>query len=459
MYHAKTLKQKIVLFLTILGPILVTQISYNAMTLFDTMMSGRAGTNDLAGVAIGASLWMPVSIGLNGILMAVTPMIAQLYGRGEYKGISKTVTQALYLSVVLALIVLAGGAALLNPILQAMHLDPGVYHIAKHYLIGLCIGIIPLFASNVLRYFFDAHGYTKITMTIMLFAVPFNVALNYMLIFGHFGFPRLGGIGTGYATATTYWLIFFVSAAMTFKVEAIRRYRLFIDWFAPSWKGWKEQLKIGVPMGLSVFFEASIFSMVTLLMGMMFDTVTIAAHQAAISFTTLLFMMPLSISMALTILVAYEVGGGRPEDARQYGRLGVLSAMGILGVSSVFLYMFREPIAYLYTDNVDVVTLTKQFLIFAIVYQLSDAAQASLQGVLRGYKDVTVPFVTALVAYWGVGIPVGYGLAAHTGLGPFGFWVGITIGLTLAAAGFYTRLSAIQKKRLPAAGAASVLEH
>lgn len=199
-------------------------------------------------------------------------------------------------------------------------------------------------------------------------------------------------------------------------------------------------------MGLSVFFEASIFSVVTLLMGALFDTVTVAAHQAAINFTSLLFMIPLSIAMALTAVVGFEVGGKRWTDAKQYSLLGVITAMGFIAVASVFLYLYRDWIAHFYTDNPAVITWIKQFLIFAIFYQLSDAAQASLQGVLRGYKDVTIPFITALISYWGIGIPVGYGLASFTSLGPFGFWLGITVGLTCASLGFFIRLMTIQKK-------------
>lgn len=448
MQHEKTYKGKILQFFKILGPILMTQISLNAMTLFDTMMSGRAGTNDLAGVAIGASLWMPVAVGLNGILLAVTPLVAQLYGRGELRQISKTVTQALYLSLLLAIVIVVVGGFALNPILTGMNLEPEVHHIAKQYLIGLSFGIIPLFLSSVLRYFFDAHGYTRISMTIMLVAVPINVLINYLIIFGNWGFPKLGGIGAGYATAITYWLILAFSIVMTFKVEAMSRYKLLVEWFAPSWKTWKEQLKIGVPMGLSVFFEASIFSVVTLLMGMMFNTVTIAAHQAAMSFTTMIFMIPLSISMSLTIIIAYEVGSGRYKDARQYSRFGVLMAIAILAVSSIFLYVFREQIAYFYSDSREVVELTMKFLLFAIVYQMSDAAQSSLQGVLRGYKDVTFPFIIALVSYWVIGMPTGYALAAYTDWGPYGFWLGITIGLTFAAIGFYLRLLRVQRTKV-----------
>jgi MATE family multidrug resistance protein len=448
MYHTKSLKEKIRLFIMILWPILITQISYTAMNVIDTMMSGRAGTDDLAGVAIGSSLWMPVLTGLNGILLAVTPIVAQLIGKGKAGKVANSVTQALYLSVMLAAAVFAAGAFLLNPLLSSMNLDPDVQHIAKHFLIGISFGLVPLFAANVLRYFFDAQGYTRITMLIMLAAVPFNFVMNFLLIFGSFGFPKLGGIGAGYATALTYWLIFFISIFMTFKVGEMRKHQLFTKWYKPSLASWKEQLSIGIPMGLSIFFEASIFSAVTLLMGTMFDTVTIAAHQATMSFTTLLFMLPLSISMALTILVAFEAGAGRVQDARQYSKIGVTGAIGILGCCSVGLFFFREQIAYFYTGNPGVVELAMKFFLFAILYQLSDAAQASLQGVLRGYKDVTVPFVVALISYWLVGIPSGYALAVFTDLGPYGFWLGITIGLTCAAAGFFIRLRYLQRKQV-----------
>ncbi|KHF40177.1 MATE family efflux transporter [Halalkalibacter okhensis] len=440
MYHAKTWKEKVTLFLAILWPIMVTQISFYAMNLVDTMMAGRVGTNDLAGVAIGSSLWMPIFTGINGILLAVTPIVAQYMGSGRREKITESVIQALYLSVILAIIVVIAGAIFLEPVLVLMNLDSAVYHISFHYLVGLSIGIIPLFAANVLRNFFDAQGFTRITMIITVLAVPFNVLLNYGFIFGKLGLPALGGIGAGYATAITYWIIFFFSIWMTFKVEVVRHYRLFIKWAVPSWKAWKEQLAIGIPIGLSIFFEASIFAVVTLLIGMMFTTITVAAHQIALSFTSLIFMIPLSISMALTIVVGFSVGGNKYQSAKQYSHLGVWGGIGFLAIGAIFLYFFREQIAYLYTTDAQVVQMAGQFFLIAIVYQISDAAQSSLQGVLRGYKDVKIPFITAFVSYWVIGIPAGYTLASFTYLGPFGFWVGITLGLTCAAIGFLVRL-------------------
>lgn len=446
MKHVETRKDKAQLFLRILWPIMVTQISLYSMNLVDTIMSGRVGTDDLAGVAIGASIWMPIFTGINGILLAVTTIVAQLVGGGRRDKISTFVTQAMYLSIVLAILVVISGVFFLETILSYMNLTITVNHISLHYLIGLSFGIIPLFLASVLRNFFDGQGYTRITMVITVAAVPFNILLNYGFIFGNFGLPVLGGIGAGYATAATYWIILCLSIWMTFRIETVRHYKIFVSWMMPSWKTWKEQLSIGIPIGLSIFFETSIFSVVTLLMAMMFTTVTIAAHQIVLSFTSLIFMIPLSISMALTIVIGFSVGGGKIQAAKQYGRLGVLGSIGVLAVGAVFMFFFREKIPYLYTEDSEVVSMAGQFFIVAIIYQLSDAAQAGLQGVLRGYKDVQVPFITAFTSYWIIGIPAGYYLAAYTRLGPFGLWVGITLGLTCAAIGFFLRLQIVQRR-------------
>ncbi|CQR45825.1 Multidrug resistance protein NorM [Paraliobacillus sp. PM-2] len=446
MYHAHTLKEKIHLFLTILWPIMITQISLSAMNLVDTMMAGRVGTDDLAGVAIGSSLWAPIFTGMNGIMLAITPIIAQMMGANERHKIHYTVNQAVYLAIVIGASIILLGSIVLDPILTFMDLEKSVQHIAFHYLVGLSIGIIPLFLSNVIRNFFDGQGYTRITMFITVLAVPFNILLNYSLIFGQFGMPKLGGIGAGYATGITFWIILVTSLIMTFKVKLVSEYKLFIKWVKPSISAWKEQLSIGIPMGLSIFFEASIFSVVTLFIGMMFSTNVIAANQIVISFTTLLFMIPLSLSMAITIVVGFSIGGKQLEAAKQYSYIGVFSAIGFLSIGSIFMFFFKEPIAYLYTTDPAVVHIAAQLFTIAIIYQLSDASQASLQGVLRGYKDVKLPFYIAFVSYWVIGIPAGLLLAAFTSLGPSGFWIGITLGLTGAAIGFFIRLRIVYRR-------------
>ena len=447
MKETTTLKQKISQFLYVLVPILVTQIALYSMNLFDTMMSGNVSSNDLAGVAIGSSLWVPIFTGISGILMAITPIVAHHLGANNKKEVPYAVVQGIYLSIALAVIVIILGFFFLNPILSLMNLDPVVEKIAREYLIALAIGIIPLFAYTVLRSFMDALGHTRVTMIITLLSLPINIFFNYILIFGKLGFPQLGGVGAGYASTITYICITLMAVYFIHRVTPFAEYQVFLNWFKVSFQSWKEILKIGVPSGLAIFCETSIFAAVTLLMAK-FSTITIAAHQAALNFASLLYMMPLSISIALTITVGFEVGAKRFKDARSYSYLGISSGL-ILGVlASVILFVFNKQVGMLYTTEPEVLDLIQQFLIYAIFFQLSDAIGAPIQGALRGYKDVNVTFLLAVVSFWVIGLPLGYVLAKFTEFGPFGYWLGLIIGLGSGAIFLYLRLLVIQKRTI-----------
>ncbi|PEZ83987.1 MULTISPECIES: MATE family efflux transporter [Bacillaceae] len=444
MNQTYTKSQKLRLLFYILIPILITQISMYAMTFFDVMMSGQYSTQDVAGVSIGSSLWTPVYTGLSGILIALTPVVSQLVGSRQSKSVSYSVMQAIYLAVALALIILIIGAFSLNPVLSAMDLEDSVHMVAHDYLIALSLGIIPLFVYNALRAFIDALGQTRISMIITLCALPVNVLFNYLLIYGKFGFPELGGVGSGYATAITYWLIALVAILVVIKINPFSTYEVFSEFFRVSWKEWKALLLIGVPIGLAIFFETSIFSAVTLLMSK-YDTVTIASHQIAMNFASLLYMIPLSISMALTIVIGFEIGAARYKDAKEYSWIGISMALTMSLVLSTILFLFREPVAALYTKDHEVMMLTSHFLIYAIFFQISDALQAPIQGILRGYKDVNVTFAMSLVSYWILGLPIGYFFAKYTDMGAFGYWIGLISGLALGAIGLAARLRFIQQ--------------
>ncbi|MCM3673230.1 MATE family efflux transporter [Peribacillus simplex] len=444
MNQTYTKSQKIRLLFYILIPILITQISMYAMTFFDVMMSGQYSTQDVAGVSIGSSLWTPVYTGLSGILIALTPVVSQLVGSRQSKSVSYSVMQAIYLAVALSLFILIIGAFSLNPVLNAMDLENSVHMVAHDYLIALSFGIIPLFVYNALRAFIDALGQTRISMIITLCALPVNVLFNYLLIYGKFGFPELGGVGSGYATAITYWLIALVAIFVVIKINPFSTYKVFSEFFRVSWKEWRALLLIGVPIGLAIFFETSIFSAVTLLMSK-YDTVTIASHQIAMNFASLLYMIPLSISMALTIVIGFEIGAARYKDAKEYSWIGISMALTMSLVLSTILFLFREPVASLYTKDHEVMMLTSHFLIYAIFFQISDALQAPIQGILRGYKDVNVTFAMSLVSYWILGLPIGYFFAKYTDMGAFGYWIGLISGLAIGAIGLAARLRFIQQ--------------
>ncbi|MEY8744824.1 MATE family efflux transporter [Paenibacillus tundrae] len=437
--------QKAKQFLIIFLPIFTTQIALSAMSFFDTNMSGKFSPSDLAGVAIGTSLWMPVQTGLSGILIGITPVVSHLLGAKRKDQIGYNVIQALYLGFAVSLFVLAAGTLLLQPILNAMPLEPRVAQVALYFLSALAFGITPLFGYTVLRSFMDALGQTRISMLITLFSLPVNILLNYLLIFGRWGFPQLGGVGAGVATASTYWLIFLISLFVVHRVEPFAQYGIFRQMSKLSFGKWKELLKIGIPIGFATFFETSIFAAVTLLMSR-FDTITIAAHQAALNFASTLYMLPVSICMALTILVGFEAGAGRTKDAKQYSLLGIGGAIVLSLLTAVVLLVFGEQIAGLYSNDQQVIALTQHFLIYAIFFQISDAIATPTQGALRGYKDVNPALIITFVAYWIIGLPVGYITATYTSLGAFGYWVGLITGLAVGAVALLWRLFLVQRK-------------
>jgi multidrug resistance protein, MATE family len=444
MKETKNIKEKLHHLLMVLIPILITQLGMYSMNFFDTTMSGHYSAKDLAGVAIGSSLWVPISMGLTGILIAITPIVAQLIGAKKEKEVSFSVIQGIYVATFLAVIVFIIGFFLLNPLLNTMELERKVHQVAHDYLIAISLGILPLFLYNALRSFIDSLGKTRISMLITLSALPVNIVFNYLFIFGKAGFPELGGVGTGYATALTYWVLLFISVIIVHKQVPFAHFHIFQRLHTVSITKVSEILKIGVPIGLSIFFETSIFSAVTLLMSR-FDTITIAAHQIAMNFASFIYMIPLSISMALTILVGYEMGAKRYQDAKQYSWLGVMIAILMAVLSGLVFLFLRTDIAGLYSNEPAVIELSVHFLLYALFFQLSDAIQAPIQGALRGYKDVNMTFIMSLLSYWVIGLPLGYLLTKYTELGPFGYWIGLITGLAVGAICLTNRLLYIQK--------------
>jgi MATE family multidrug resistance protein len=446
MKETVTKREKIIVFSSILFPILITQLGLFSMNFFDTTMSGKVHPNDLAGVAIGSSLWIPVYTGLSGILLSITPIVAQLIGAKKGKDVPNMVVQGLYVSVIVSIVIVIIGYFTLDPILSTMGLEQEVLHIAKGYLIALSFGILPLFIYAVLRCFIDALGFTRVTMFITLTSLPINFVFNYLFIFGKFSFPKLGGIGAGIASAITYWCITAIAVFIIMKKSPFREYKVFKTFYRVSLKAWTDILKIGVPIGLAIFFETSIFAAVTLLMSQ-YNTITIASHQAAINFASFLYMLPLSISMALTIVVGHEIGAKRLYDAKQYSYIGIGMALFLSVLTAAFIYFFRPEVASIYTSDGAVLKLTQDFLIYAIFFQLSDAIAAPIQGALRGYKDVNMTFMMALVSYWVIGLPAGYLLANYTSLHAFGYWIGLISGLAAGAIGLSARLRFIQRSK------------
>lgn len=431
--------------LDVMIPILITQTAIMAMNFCDSAMSGHAGAVHLAGTAIGGNLWMPVMASLNGILLGSMPIIAHLLGRGERQNIGRVVRHTMLLATAFSLLLLVVGVLFLDSLLGTFGLEPQVHYIAKMYIAAIGVGVLPFFLSTALRALVDTSGYTGITMKIYLLALPVNAFLNYCLIFGKFGAPALGGIGAGLATGITYWLEFFIFVWVVHKLPAFAPLRIFTDKFKFDMAQLRENLSLGVPMGMAIFMEASIFGVIAIFIAK-FGTVIIAAHQAAMSFTSLLYMVPLSFSMSLTIVVGVEAGARRFGEALRYSLLGIACNITVAVLLTIFVLFDREFIAGLYTSEPVIIRQTIGFLFYAMFFQVMDATAAPIQGILRGYKDVKATFWAGLAAYWLICLPLGCYFDYYMHFGPSSYWLSLDIGLLCAVLFLGGRFWYLQRK-------------
>lgn len=440
----KEQRDKITRLLSVMLPIIGTQVAIIGMYFFDASMSGQAGDVDLAGAAIGGNLWMPIQTGFNGVLFAGMPLVAHLLGAGERDKIKVVVCHGLLLGAIFSLLVILGGLLAVPIVLDHMGLEPDVEYVAIRYLWGVALGILPFFLVTPLRCLVDTLGYTQLSMKIYMLALPINALLNYVLIFGKLGLPRLGGIGAGLATGLTFWILLAMFVAAITRLPNFEQYHIFAK-VKTAKEVFKEYLKIGVPMGVSIFMETSIFGVVALFVAK-FGTEVIAAHQAALNFSSVVYMIPLSFSMALTIVIGVEAGAKRFEMAKDYIIIGLQMSLLCTCCYVTLEYLLREQVALIYSSNPQVVDITVHFIMYAILWEFSDAVAAPIQGILRGYKDVNATFWAGVFAYWGVALPLGLYLDYICGYGPDSYWISLILGVTACAVALSLRLLWVQRK-------------
>lgn len=438
-----TTRQRISRLAHLLVPVLIYQLASFSAQLIDTMMTGNYHEVHLAGVGIGANLWTPFFTLFTGIISVLTPIVGQYVGAKKYKDISHAVRQFIYLGIFITVIFFLLGAIGLNLVLNRMSLTNEVRYIARQYLTYLALGMLPSMLFTVLRSFVDGLGKTRVSMFFMLLLVPFNVSLNYLLIYGKLGLPELGGSGAGLGTALSYWLVFIIVLGIIYKQPGIAEYRI-LKFERPDFKWIKTSIHTGLPIGLAIFAETGIFSFVGLLMSM-YSAQIIASHQAAMNFTSFLYSFPLSISSALTIAVSQEVGAKRYNEAKATTKVGIAMSMTIAIFTMSLPFFNRQFIATLYGNDPAFVQLIASFLNYGLLFQVADCFAAPIQGVLRGYKDTVVPFIIGVVGHWLIGIPTGWTLSRVTDLGPYSFWIGLIVGLFACGFGLLLRLRWIQR--------------
>ena len=444
MYQTHHFKDKFILFLKIFFPILIYQFANYSASFVDTTMTGQYNTMDLAGVSMATSIWNPFFTFLTGIVSALVPIIGHHLGRGKKEEVTSDFYQFIYLALVLSVALLGMVLFLAPPILNHIGLEAPVAAVAVRYLWLLSIGIIPLLLFSVIRSLLDSLGLTKLSMYLMLLLLPLNSGFNYILIYGAFGVPELGGAGAGLGTSLAYWVLLGISVLVLFKQEKLKA--LHLEKRIPlNMDKIKEGVRLGLPIGGTIFAEVAIFSVVGLIMAK-FSSLIIASHQSAMNFSTLMYAFPMSISSAMAIVVSYEVGAKRFNDAKTYIGLGRWTALIFAGFTLSFLYIFRGNVASLYGNDPEFIDLTARFLTYSLFFQLADTFAAPLQGILRGYKDTVIPFYLGLVGYWGVAIPVAMVFDSLTDFGAYSYWIGLIISLIVSGALYRWRLTVIMKR-------------
>lgn len=434
-------------------PIIVSQVATTAMGFVDAVMAGRVGPRDLAAVALGNSIWVPVFLLMSGILLATTPKVAQRFGADTHSDIGPIVRQALWLAVMTGLcaaFVLIGA----EPLLHVMNVAPDLIEPCMGYLHGIASGMPAVGLYCVLRNFSDGLGKTRPSMVLGLCGLALNIPLNYIFIYGHFGVPPMGGVGCGWATAIVMWFMALGMVVWTFRGTIYQSSEVYSRFEWPQWAVIKRLLNVGLPIGIAVFAESSIFAVIALLIGSLGATV-VAGHQIALNFSSLVFMIPYSLGMAITVRVGQALGRGQPREARFVAGAGMGTALVWACISASLIVLLRGQIATVYTADPKVIEVASMLLMFAALYQFSDVIQVTAAGALRGYQDTRVTMILTLFAYWGIGLPVGYALGLTDWLGqangPSGLWQGLIVGLTCAALMLGLRLMRTAKKRIRAA--------
>jgi MATE family multidrug resistance protein len=430
------------------APLVVAQLAQNGMSVVDTLMVGRLGPRELAGIALGGATFSFVFIVSMGVLFAVGPMVAQAHGAKRPEEAARAVRQGLWMALALSLLgvivfVQAG------PLLRFAGQDAVTASAAAGYLRAMAWGFPFALGFTALRGLLEGHGDTRPILVVAAIGVGLNVVANDVLMFGRLGLPALGLVGTGYATSLVYAVM--TSIIAIYVRARYRPYRVFAGMRQPDPTTLKELVRVGWPISLTLGFEVGLFWLTALLMGR-FGEAALAGHQIALQSASTTFMVPLGVSIAAGIRVGQAVGR---DDAHGIVRGGVagmaLSALFMAGSAALF-WGVPDVVIGLYlpvhaSANAEVVAFARRFLAIAAIFQVFDGTQVAASGALRGLKDTRVPMLLTAVAYWAVGVPVGLGLAFGAGVGSSGLWYGLVAGLATAAVLLATRFVRLLRRR------------
>jgi MATE family multidrug resistance protein len=428
------------------APLVAAQLLQMSMGFVDAIMAGQLNAKALAAIAVGASVLSPIMVLVFGTLLVINPIVAQLSGAGQRDRIGTYLWQIFWLSQILVppfwlLIRNAEG------ILILFNIQPEIVPTTVGYLNAISWGFPAAYAYFALRYFNDGLGVTKPSMYFGMVAFVVNILGNYAFMYGYWGFPKLGAVGTGVSTAIVWWILGTLMAVFTFRKANRVDFKIPQNFRPPIWNLQKEILHIGVPNGANICIEVSMFAVAALIIGSM-GVNAVAAHQITINFASITFMVPLGLSLATTARVGFAIGQNDLPLARGIGFVGVALCGMVMTATALIMLTLPDLIVIMYTKDAEVREIAIKLLFYAAIFQISDGLQVGGLGALRGLKDTRVPTLVNIVAYWMVGIPIGYLLGVHLHWGPEGLWIGLILGLTVAAFLHNWRFHWLTKKRL-----------
>ncbi|MDP5141515.1 MATE family efflux transporter [Rheinheimera baltica] len=417
------------------GPIVLAQLTQTLMYFVDTVMAGRYSAVDMAAIAVASGLWFPVVMTMQGLLLALTPIVAQYYGSKQVKPVTHFTLQTMYLAMALAAMLFVLMLYVHVPI-DLLNMDETLRQKSLDYLYYVSFGLFPAAGYMVLRSMFEGIGNTKASMWISFVGILVNIPANYVFIYGKLGMPALGGAGCGIATALVFLAMFIAMLIYGWFSRSTTRYRSHPASYGVNLKDIWQIVCIGTPIAFSIFFEVTLFACIPLAI-VHLGPIMVAGHQIAQNYSGIVFMLPLSLGMATTIRVGHLVGQQNVQELKKAISTAIILAVLMSFVIASLTFVLRGSIATLYSTNADVIALAASLLILACFYQVSDAIQVVSACALRGMKVTKPVFFITLIAYW----PIGFGLGAVLGLthwlvepmGAHGFWIGIIVGLTVAA--------------------------
>lgn len=434
-------------------PIAATQLAQMALQTTDVIMTGQLGPHALAAGQLGHNLYFPVFVTILGTLFATSAMFAQELGGRRYKGVRRTFRQGfwLILSVTVPSWIYFAYA---EEILIAMGQDPALAALAQTYCDGVMWGLPFMAAFALLRNFIAAHGRPRPALWLLVFGIPVNAAVDYALMFGAFGLPRLELYGLGLATTMVQAAMFFMLLAYIQADRRYRRYMLLVRFWRSDWPRFRELWAVGLPIGLTKLAEAGLFAATGFLIGLL-GVHELAGHAVALQFAAIAFMIPFGVAQAATVRVGLAVGRLDPAGAVLAGRVAMLVGVVVMLPSALIYVFFGETLSALFLDVGDpqeyaAVAHAVTYLAIAGLFQFADGGQAVAAGALRGFKDTRVPMVIALIGYWPVGIGSALLFAFPMGFGGAGVWSGLALGLFVVWAALAARFRHVAGRLSPA---------